>query len=204
LVQVETHLLAKIDEYDRRYPPRTPVQPLPATNVFGPRPTGADDGSDVCPPHVVAGVAEALHARLSLPIHQRLNRGATRHTLGYLFHHMRCGIYVMVRAGKVRLFAPFVNAQYGNTWSGALQWRVADPAGRAGDGADELDGSAPLGQDVEGYYEAKMARGCREENVIPNVGEWWANGNIICNEHCPPGQVGTSKGHTRERESGHL
>lgn len=80
---METHLLAKIDEYDRRYPPRTPVKPLPAANVFAPQPTGATaDANGACPPHVVAGVAAALHARLALPIHQRLNRAATRNTLG--------------------------------------------------------------------------------------------------------------------------
>ena len=131
----------------------------------------------------VAGVGEALRQRLDLPIHQRMNRASTRATLGYLFNNMRCGIYVMIRHGAVRMFVPFVNAAYTNSWSAALHWSGKGPGG-------ERDGSDPeLGQDVRGYYEAKQQRaGCREENVIPDVGEWWANGNIICNEHCPPGQ----------------
>lgn len=109
--------------------------------------------------------------------------------ISYLFHHMRCGIYVMIRAGKLRLCAPFVNAKYRNTWSGALKWRVAKPgAQQAPQGGGTVE-DMPFGQDVEGYYEAKMVTGYREENVVPNVEEWWANGNIICNEHCPPGQV---------------
>ena len=37
------------------------------------------------------------------------------------------------------------------------------------------------------YYDAKRARGCRYENVLPDKGEWWANGNIMCNEHSQVG-----------------
>jgi len=85
LSQVEKHLLAKIDEYDRRFPPATPVEPLPASNVFAPASAGTESsgesGDGACPPHVVAGIAAALQARLKLPIHQRLNRAATRNTL---------------------------------------------------------------------------------------------------------------------------
>ena len=202
--QVEDHLLAKIDEYDRRYPPRASPGLSPANVFAGGAEAAAKDTADAAAANSggtvssslaatdaaaaavaagVAGVGEALRQRLDLPIHQRMNRASTRATLGYLFNHMRCGIYVMIRHGAVRMFVPFVNAAYTNSWSAALHWSGKGPGG-------ERDGSDPeLGQDVRGYYEAKQQRaGCREENVIPDVGEWWANGNIICNEHCPPGQ----------------
>jgi len=86
LLQVEQHLIAKIDEYDRRFPPTTPIHPLPSTNVFAPASASTESSSSggdggACPPHVVAGIAAALQARLKLPIHQRLNRAATRNTL---------------------------------------------------------------------------------------------------------------------------
>lgn len=80
----------------------------------------------------------------------------------------------MIRRGKVRIFAPFVNAKYTNTCSRALIGRME---------------SGALGQDVHAYYDAKVAQGHRPENVIPNVNKWWANGNIICNKHCPIGEV---------------
>ena len=105
-----------------------------------------------------------------------MNRESTRNTLRYLFTHMRSGIYVMIRHGKVRMFAPFVNREYKNTWGHALKWYGAD-------------GKTP-GQDVVEYYQEKVrTKGARQENVIDDVQEWWANGHIICNEHCPPGEA---------------
>ena len=78
--------------------------------------------------------------------------------------------------GKVRMFAPFVNREYKNTWGHALKWYGAD-------------GKTP-GQDVVEYYQEKVrTKGARQENVIDDVQEGWANGHIICNEHCPPGEA---------------
>ena len=118
---------------------------------------------------MLEGVTRGLSERLDLPFHQRLNRESTRNTLKYMFEHMRAGIYVMIRRGKVRMFAPFVNSTYENNWSKQLYWE-------------------PGGTNVDVYYQEKSASGYREENVCPKVSDWWANGNIICNEHCPPGE----------------
>jgi len=173
--QIERHLLAKRDEYDRRFPPSAPstAEQTPEGNVF----SSAGGGGAVAE---ADGCTAALRARLELPIHSRLNRGSTVATLRYLFHHMRCGIYVMVRAGKMRMFVPFVNAAYENAWEGgAPSWVAPGTDGSEGD----------LGQDVSGYYDDKVRKGNRAENVIPEVKGWWANGNIMCNEHCPPGQT---------------
>lgn len=76
---------------------------------------------------------------------------------------MKCGIYVMIRNNEVVLFCPFVNTEYRNSWSKYLQLE------------------APDGQ-METYYEAKKMH-YRAENIIPDKAEWWANGNIICNEY---------------------
>lgn len=183
--EIERFLLPKIDEYDRRFPVRV-APDISASNVFAtaaaaaaaaaagelPAASGGGGSPPSAPAATVAGVVAALRARLDLPMHARMNRQSTRNTLSYLFHHMRCGIYVMIRAGQLRMFVPFVNKDYTNTWSEALRWK--SPSG-------------DLGQDVAGYYEQKERAGGRRENVIPDVAQWWANGNIVCNEHCPPG-----------------
>lgn len=41
---------------------------------------------------------------------------------------------------------------------------------------DSADGS------MEAYYQEKTKAGFRKENILPNVAEWWANGNMIDNE----------------------
>ena len=40
--------------------------------------------------------------RLDLPIHKCTTEQSTLNTLKYLFFHMKCGIYVMIRNGDVR------------------------------------------------------------------------------------------------------
>ena len=116
-------------------------------------------------------VHEELQQRLNLPVHQVTTRDSTISTLRYLFFHMRCGIFVKIVGGRLRMFVPFVNQDYENTWGHQLQ----------------LCG----GRGVREYYDSKRsvnARGFRRENVLQDKSKWWANGNIICNEHCRPGQ----------------
>ena len=64
-------------------------------------------------------VAEILF-RLELPIHRCTTPSSTINTLKYLFFHMKCGILVMIRNNKLRIFAPFVNGDFRNTWGDAL------------------------------------------------------------------------------------
>ena len=40
--------------------------------------------------------------RLDLPIHRCTTNASTLNTLKYLFFHMKCGIYVMIRNGQLR------------------------------------------------------------------------------------------------------
>jgi hypothetical protein len=74
---------------------------------------------------------------------------------------MKCGIYVMIRNGKVRILTLFTNSDYRNSWSKA----------------QIIEGDGTLGT----YYTQKGGLYC-EENVEKDMSKWWANGNIICNE----------------------
>jgi hypothetical protein len=65
-------------------------------------------------------VYDYLLSRVNLPIHCSTSRVSTENTLRYLFFHMRCGIFVMIRGGKPVIFCPFVNKHYKNNWKGAL------------------------------------------------------------------------------------
>eukprot|EP00559_Dactyliosolen_fragilissimus_P002499 CAMPEP_0184864930 /NCGR_PEP_ID=MMETSP0580-20130426/16397_1 /TAXON_ID=1118495 /ORGANISM="Dactyliosolen fragilissimus" /LENGTH=405 /DNA_ID=CAMNT_0027363895 /DNA_START=45 /DNA_END=1262 /DNA_ORIENTATION=+ len=110
-------------------------------------------------------VLEDVSYRLNLPIHRCTTRASTMNTLKYLFFHMKCGIFVMIRNSKLRIFAPFVNSEYRNTWGDKLTL--------------EGDGS------IDSYYTQKAGQ-YREELVEPDKTKWWANGNIICNELSKP------------------
>jgi hypothetical protein len=106
-------------------------------------------------------VVDAIAFRLNQPFHKCTTPASTMNTLKYLFYHMKCGIYVMIRNGKVRIFCPFTNKDYRNTWSHALT----------------IEGDGTL----DGYYTQKAGL-YREENIEPDKTRWFCNGNIIGNE----------------------
>lgn len=89
---------------------------------------------------------------------------ATKNTFEYLYHHMRCGIFVKIHQGRVSIFAPFVNPDYCNTWSQHIQFK---------------EGS------LDEYEEWKEKRTGKRENVIRDMTKWWLNGNIVCNVPSP-------------------
>jgi hypothetical protein len=101
--QVNDLLLKPLAEYRRRAPVRAP-QPLDERNVFLREP----------------GILASLRSRLELPFHARVDEDSTLNTLRYLFFHMRCGIFVLIRANALAMFVPFVNKDYTNTWSASL------------------------------------------------------------------------------------
>jgi len=111
-------------------------------------------------------VVKQLISRLDLSFYSNTNTESTLNTLKYLFHHMRCGIFVCIRDNDLKMFVPFVNKDYTNTWGDQLR---TDP------------------EDLDDYYREKRHH-YRRENIIPDKNKWWANGNIICNEHHPPRQ----------------
>jgi hypothetical protein len=106
-------------------------------------------------------VITAIAERLDVPFHRCLTPNSTINTMKYLFHHMKCGIYVMIHNRQLRIFAPFVNTEFRNVWSNDLR----------------LEGNGSL----DSYYTQKSGL-YREEQIEPDRSKWWANGNIICNE----------------------
>jgi hypothetical protein len=106
-------------------------------------------------------VVEAINERLDVPFHACTTPESVMNTFKYLFFHMRCGIYVMIRNRKLRVFAPFVNTEYRNVWADHLR----------------IEGDGTL----DSYYTQKAGL-YREEQIEPDRSKWWANGNIICNE----------------------
>lgn len=66
-------------------------------------------------------VLKEIDVRLNYPFHKCTNLVSTWNTLQYLFYHMKCGIFVMIRGGSLRIFAPFVNSEYRNTWGDVIR-----------------------------------------------------------------------------------
>ena len=113
------------------------------------------------------GIMDYVRSRLDLDIHENIMPiQSAINTLKYLFFHMKCGIFVMIRNSEVVMFCPFSNKDYTNTWNGAPS-------------LESVDGT------VEAYY-AEKRKSYRAESII-DKSKWWANGNIICNEHDPQG-----------------
>ena len=113
-------------------------------------------------------VGEEIDARLASPLHDKRPPAAALATLRYAWSHLRCGVYVLIRDGRVKIFAPFCNQDYANGWGASLR----------------LEGD--LG--VDAYYRRKRERcGGREEFVLKDKSAWWANGNVVCNEHSQEG-----------------
>ena len=133
--------------------------------VKEPNDTNDSSSSNVYERKEAWSVTNDINYRLNLPIHRCTTPTSTMNTLKYLFYHMKCGIYVMIRDGKLRIFAPFVNSDYRNTWGDKLT----------------LEGDGSLNT----YYSKKSGL-YRDEHIEPDKTKWWANGNIICNELSKP------------------
>ena len=159
--QVRALILEPLARIRAAHPsPAAPPAPLPAGNRFAAEPR----------------VRGALAARLDLPIHAATSEESTLNTLRYLFFHMRCGIFVLIRGGQLRMFAPFVNKDFENTWGEELELE-----GGGGPGAE----AAYLEGKREVLRELGKHRQAREEVFIGDKRRWWANGNIMCNVASP-------------------
>jgi len=99
--QIETLLLPKIAFYRRKYPVEKPANLDRSSNVFAQHPK----------------IVQNVLKRANLDFHAKTNEESTLNTLRYLFFHMRCGIFVMIRRRRVMMFVPFVNHHYRNTWA---------------------------------------------------------------------------------------
>jgi hypothetical protein len=108
-----------------------------------------------------APVVQAIADRLNVPFHKCTTPASTMNTLKYLYGHMKFGIFVMIRNGGLRIFAPFVNTEFRNAWADHLR----------------IEGDGTL----DTYYSQKAGL-YREEQIEADRSKWWANGNIMCNE----------------------
>lgn len=154
--QIENHLIPRIKKYDTQWG----ITCAPADSVAKNRFTKpVDEASD----SKEGLLYEYMKSRLDLSIHQEMSFLSTFNTLKYMFFHMKCGIFVMIRNNKLVIFCPFVNKDYKNSWKGALKMGSTDGT-------------------ISTYYDEKRNH-YRKENYITDVDEWWANGNIICNEY---------------------
>eukprot|EP01039_Chlorochromonas_danica_P002692 gene2692-2942_t len=152
--QIETVLLPRIREYERRWPSSSSsMESMDSVEK------GAGQLDEM---------AESVHnyarSRLNLKIHREMSEASRMNTLRYLFFHMKCGIYVMIRNNSLAIFAPFVNKDYTNSWRGELR-------------IGSMDGT------VQSYVEEKAEyyRGIKMHYL--DMSAWWANGNIICNDY---------------------
>jgi hypothetical protein len=148
--QIERILLPEIDKA-RNEPSSSPRIPL----SYGVEPD--DTSSNIFERSDAKNVVDAINFRLDQPFHKCTTPVSVMNTLTYLFFHMKCGIYVMIRNGKLRIFCPFANRDYQNTWSNRLK----------------IEGDGTL----EDYYNRKSGH-CREENIVKDMSVWWANGNM--------------------------
>ena len=64
---------------------------------------------------------QELEDRCNLPFFKRISEESTMNSLLYMFFHMRCGIFVMIRNHQLQMFVPFVNDEYRNTFSHLLE-----------------------------------------------------------------------------------
>lgn len=110
-------------------------------------------------------VFDYLLSRLNLPIHKGMSTISRMNTLNYLFYHMKCGIYIMIRNNELKIFCPFVNKDYRNDWNDLLKFDCSNPT------------------NINTYkVEKKEYYGFMREEYLPQD-QWWANGNIICNSY---------------------
>jgi hypothetical protein len=103
-------------------------------------------------------VVDAIEERLNVSFHRCTTVNSTLNTFKYLYYHMKFGIFIKIQDSELRIFAPFVNIDYQNTWSQNLT----------------IDGDGTL----DTYYTQKAGL-YREEQIEYNKSKWWANGNII-------------------------
>jgi hypothetical protein len=158
--QIESCLIPKIMEYREKY--RHPSDTVAETETKAINRFMQQHSDDEMASLSDNPVYKHVISRLQLSVHRDMCSISTMNSLKYLFHHMRAGIYVMIRNNELMIFCPFVNKHYRNSWSDVLELDCPD-------------------NKVETYSSIKE-QFYRHENYIKKE-EWWANGNIICNEH---------------------
>jgi hypothetical protein len=156
--QITSILLPAIEK--ARQEQRHPNAPLSTIPIASQVPTNvaSTDSQNVYERSECSPVVDAIEERLNVSFHRCTTVNSTMNTLKYLYHHMKFGIYIKIQNSQLRIFAPFVNLQYQNTWSQHLS----------------IEGDGTL----DSYYSQKDGL-YREEQIELDKSKWWANGNII-------------------------
>jgi hypothetical protein len=108
--QVQSMLLRKLAVNRAAYP-HQPLRRMVVLGAPGPGELPASNAFAREP-----GILKELTDRLNLPFHAATTEDSTLNTLRYLFVHMKCGLFVMIRRNRLVMFVPFVNKDYRNTW----------------------------------------------------------------------------------------
>lgn len=169
--QIEKYLLPKIQEYDSKYPRKSYEEVDLSHNRFYHQHQSTENDSTNSEEKLEYKLHDYMNSRLNLDIHKELSVESRYNTLRYLFFHMKCGIYVMIRNNEVVIFCPFVNKDYINTWGELLE--IDSPNGSVNSYLDER------------AHVLRMKREDKEKEkrqILP-LDQWWANGNIICNQY---------------------
>ena len=159
--QIEKHLLPKIYFYRNGGSDESMenCNALPDEDTLFSNKFCNDDGDD----DSLNPIRTYLESRLNLPVHALMTHASVMNTLKYCFYSMRCGIYVQIKGNRLVIFCPFVNKNYTNNWQDKLKF-------------EDIGNSAT----IQDYYRTKNSG----ENFISDMSKWWANGNIICSQHC--------------------
>lgn len=100
--QIEKHLIPNIEKA-RKEPSdsaKIPKDHLDDIDSEAARPE--DESSNVYEQPDAYNCIKDVVYRLDLPFHRCTSAVSTMNTLKYLFFHMKCGIFVMIRNGQVR------------------------------------------------------------------------------------------------------
>lgn len=166
--QIENILLPKMIEYNQKYPVQTfDTAKYYKDNIFTPQynPSG-----------------KYIESRLDLCIHKQMTFQSTMNTLRYMYYHLRCGIYVMIRNKEVVIFAPFVNKDFRNNWGDAF--KLLSEHDERTKNILPKNGDTTMNDLASDYYNNKRDYfGQDRDNYLKDVSQWWANGNIMCNQH---------------------
>lgn len=117
--------------------------------------------------NIDAALKAHVESRLNLSIHKNRDADATMRTFHYLFYHMKCGIFVAIRNGKLAIFCPFANSNFKNTWG------------------EKMNIDAALENELIRKHTADEMKRLKDLNnegfpYLPK-NQWWANGGIIDN-----------------------
>lgn len=129
---------------------------------------------------------KALTRLFAAPLYRHLSPpnafDATLATWSYLYTKIRCGIFVKISGGAIKLFVPFYNPSFRNSWPKPLPF--------------SLDGKTHCS--YETYLAAKNRVLKWPEGAEKDHGKWWANGAVLCNVIPPNGWGDAYLAHLRD------